>query len=532
VSALEGTRTRPAEAGPVGATRGAVFVSSTGRDLGAYREAAIATCLKLGLFPIGMEFFEAMGAGATAGSKEKLESADVYVGIFAHRYGFIEQGYEKSVTEVEFDLAGERNLERLCFLVDPAHLWPVGAIDFENHELLERFKGRVEQSTIRALFTTVDDFGAKLMHALVEWKERHPHVQAAQAPAQAVDPTALAAAAPPEPALVVGRDQDIVRLKDRLGVPSRERRRRLTVIRGWPGVGKTTLVTTLAHDPEIAAAFPDGLLWASIGEQPDPRAELSAWRRALTRRDVAAPSETLEDLAAQVRGLLADKRMLLILDDVWETAAAAPFSVAGSGCATLVTTRFADVARELAVTADDIYVLGQLGDDEGFELLRRLAPTLAKDYAEKSRSLVRDLEGLPLAILVAGRLLEDEAARGWGVDDLLDELAQGARLLEEQAPADRFDPVTQAIPTVATLLRRSTDRLDAETRERFAYLGAFAPKPATFDLDAMRAVWVVEDAKPTARKLTDRGLLEPIKETGRFQMHALLVMHAQSLLEV
>jgi hypothetical protein len=47
----------------------------------------------------------------------------------------------------------------------------------------------------------------------------------------------------------------------------------------------------------------------------------------------------------------------------------------------------------------------------------------------------------------------------------------------------------------------------------------------------MQAVWEVGDARPTARTLTDRGLLEPLIGTGRFQMHALLVKHAASLLQ-
>jgi hypothetical protein len=46
--------------------------------------------------------------GASEGSKSKLEAADLYIGIFAHRYGYTEEGYQKSVTEIEFDHAGER----------------------------------------------------------------------------------------------------------------------------------------------------------------------------------------------------------------------------------------------------------------------------------------------------------------------------------------------------------------------------------------------------------------------------------------
>jgi hypothetical protein len=62
---------------------------------------------------------------------------------------------------------------------------------------------------------------------------------------------------------------------------------------------------------------------------------------------------------------------------------------------------------------------------------------------------------------------------------------------------------------VAALLQRSTDLLDKETRQRFAYLGLFVPKPATFDLDAMAVAWSVTDPRPTARLLVNRGLLEP-----------------------
>jgi hypothetical protein len=81
---------------------------------------------------------------------------------------------------------------------------------------------------------------------------------------------------------------------------------------------------------------------------------------------------------------------------------------------------------------------------------------------------------------------------------------------------------------VAALLELSTNRLDEDTLICFAYLGAFAPKPATFDLPAMQAVWEVEDARPTTRTLVDRGLLEPITDTGRFWLHAILVAHAKS----
>ena len=45
------------------------MISSTGRDLSAYRQAAIEVCGALGLRPVAMELFEAMGAGAVEGSR-------------------------------------------------------------------------------------------------------------------------------------------------------------------------------------------------------------------------------------------------------------------------------------------------------------------------------------------------------------------------------------------------------------------------------------------------------------------------------
>jgi hypothetical protein len=112
---------------------------------------------------------------------------------------------------------------------------------------------------------------------------------------------------------------------------------------------------------------------------------------------------------------------------------------------------------------------------------------------------------------------------------MLHDLRTGAALLAAKAPADRTDLERQTIPTVAALLRQSTDRLSGTTRECFAYLGPFAPKPAMFDLDSLRSVWRTEDPRPIVRELVSRGLLEPVG--GRFRMHALLILHARGLLK-
>ena len=337
---------------------------------------------------------------------------------------------------------------------------------------------------------------------------------------------------PPRPSLIIGRENDLKYLKSRLGASinkdSPPTIKPLTAVRGWPGVGKTTLVSTLAHESEIALAFPDGILWTALGENPNLFSELATWGRALGIEDTGR-LPTLEELMNRLAAILRDKQMLLIIDDVWEPEHGKPFKIAGRNCATIFTTRFQDVARALVDIPDEqIYLLPVLSQEKALELLQKLTPKTVKKHPDESLILVQDLEGLPLAIHVAGRLLSEEHDMGWGVAELIIELREGAKLLAANAPADRADIVNQTTPTVAALLKKSTDTLRKEAQIHFAFLGAFAPKPATFDLAAMAAVWLADDPKPFVRTLVNRGLLERIGE--RYQMHSLLVAHARNLL--
>jgi hypothetical protein len=359
-----------------------------------------------------------------------------------------------------------------------------------------------------------------------------------------IDPAALrklildlqlprAGSAPPLPGLFVGRDADMMNIKARLGIavtpaapPSLQV---LAAVRGWPGIGKTTLAAALAHDEDVNAAYPDGVLWVSLGTEPNIMSELAGWGRALGNDDLLRAS-TITEASAQLAAMLRNRRMLLIVDDVWDKDHVKPFQVGGRGCAMLVTTRASDVAQAVAPTAGSIYRLPVLHDDAAMEILRALAPGVVAKHPAECMELIHELEGLPLALQVSGHMLNAESNRGFGVVDLLADLREGAKVLEAQAPAERIGLASESSVTVAVLLKKSTDRLDAFTRDCFAYLGPFAPKPATFDLGAMKFVWQVDDPKPIAVTLIGRGLLEPVGDTGRFQMHALLVAHAKSLL--
>jgi DNA-binding SARP family transcriptional activator len=328
---------------------------------------------------------------------------------------------------------------------------------------------------------------------------------------------------PALPRIVVGREETLNDLKSRLLTPAGP----MTVIQGWPGIGKTTLVAMLAHDHGLHEHYVDGVLFASLGETPNLFSELLNWAYAVGITD-AHKIDTVEALSQRLAAVLRDKHVLLIVDDVWEAPHAAPFDVGGYGCARVITTRINDVAQKLAGKPENIYKVPILTEAKALELLRALAPQVVDQNEIESLELVRALEGLPLAIHVAGRLLNAEMSLGWGVVDLLRELHEGAALLDAEVPSDRVETGDNTLPTVRVLLKRSTDWLDPETCKRFALLGVFAPKPATFDLEAMKAVWRIPDPRPTVRTLVARGLLDPVN-VGRFQIHALLVMHARSM---
>jgi hypothetical protein len=349
---------------------------------------------------------------------------------------------------------------------------------------------------------------------------------------QQIEKVFIPGRAPLPPSLVVGREDDLLALKARLisGKQDSMNLQVITAIRGWPGVGKTTMVSVLACDKDIIEKYADGVLWVSLGQAPDVQSGLATWGRALGIDDIHR-EKTVEDAARRLSAVLRNKRMLLIIDDVWVDAHAIPFKIGGSECAVLITTRANSVAQVLAGTPNNIYRLNVLTEEKSLELLNKIAPDVVKRHKKDCVELSRELEGLPLALQVAGHLLNVEAGYGFSVVDLIQRLQDGRKILEAQAPIDRMDLASGIAPTVAVLLQQSTDRLDEHTRDCFAYLGVFAPKPATFDLAAMQVVWQVKDPKPIVRNLVDRGLLEPVNDTSRFQMHALLVAHAKSLLQ-
>lgn len=150
-------------------TRKTAFISSTAIDLPEHREKVIQACIERGCFPDGMENWPAADADAMSLCLGKVDQADIFVGIYAHRYGWIPPGQTKSITELEYNRAVERGIPRLMFLMGAKH--PVFAGDVETGpgaEALKQFKQRIESDRVRASFDNSDQLRAELLHALGE----------------------------------------------------------------------------------------------------------------------------------------------------------------------------------------------------------------------------------------------------------------------------------------------------------------------------------------------------------------------------
>ena len=196
--------------------------------------------------------------------------------------------------------------------------------------------------------------------------------------------------APPPPGLFIGRDEVVAELRQRL-LPSANQGhlQMVTAVRGWPGVGKTTVAAALAHDQALADTFPDGLLWASIGQKPDLIGQLDLWARELG--GMLLERQKLSVASSEVASMLRQKRMLLIVNDVWTDDAARPFLVGGVHCSTIITTRLTKVAEDLGLNPEkQVYRLNVLNEEQSLDLLKELAPQAVAKFYDQCRLLVRE----------------------------------------------------------------------------------------------------------------------------------------------
>ena len=155
-------------------TRKTVMISSTKQDLIKHREQARLGCSRMGFtLPKMMEHLTAVNADAIGESMRMVEEADIYLGIFGYRYGSIPDGYDISITEMEYNRAVALNKPRLIFIMDDKH--PVRRNMVETGpgaKKLEALKDRISKERVVAFFENAYDLRANVVEALSKYAKK------------------------------------------------------------------------------------------------------------------------------------------------------------------------------------------------------------------------------------------------------------------------------------------------------------------------------------------------------------------------
>jgi hypothetical protein len=253
-------------------------------------------------------------------------------------------------------------------------------------------------------------------------------------------------------------------------------------LHGFGGFGKTTLALATCHDEEVRqACFTDGILWTELGRDPsetDLLQLISEWVGTLT-----GPKPIFTTRTAAMHSLrlaLAERQMLLVIDDVWNEADVEPFLQGGPRCTRLLTTRetrtLPQSARLLDIGSMDIRDARQLlgaGLPQGYEAqLTQLAERLG------CWSILLRLAKANLRQRV---LRENQQMRAALVDILQELIAKGLTAFDPSNPKDRQQAVTATVEI-------SLARLDEVKRQRYAELGVF-PEDVSIPLDVLARLW-------------------------------------------
>jgi tetratricopeptide (TPR) repeat protein len=147
-----------------------VMISSTALDLPAHRKQALDACLRQDMFPMMMEHLPANDAEAIAASLKLVDEANIYVGIFAHRYGYVPKmnnPQQISITEIEYNRAVERNIPRLIFVIDKTHALTIDDVEQgAGAAKLKTFKERLQTGNIVNSFKSPDDLRGHVINSL------------------------------------------------------------------------------------------------------------------------------------------------------------------------------------------------------------------------------------------------------------------------------------------------------------------------------------------------------------------------------
>jgi tetratricopeptide (TPR) repeat protein len=298
----------------------------------------------------------------------------------------------------------------------------------------------------------------------------------------------------------------------------------ISAIDGMGGIGKSALAIQVAHGLADAGTFPDGQLYVNLqGATPglaplDPLEALGRMLRALGVEPAQIPAGA-DEAAARFRSLVAERHLLVLLDNAATPEQVRPLLPGSPTCGVLITSRHVLATLEGTRRLH----LDVLPEDQALELLGRIAGSerIATD-PQAAAEVMRYCGYLPLAIRIAGARLV--ARPGWEVRLLATRLADVTGRLQELQVGElavraSFDVSLQA-------LEHSGDPIDQAAVAAFALLSL----PDGPDLALPAAARLLDRPEDSTQRLLERLVDAQLLETprpDRYQFHDLVRLYAR-----
>jgi tetratricopeptide (TPR) repeat protein/transcriptional regulator with XRE-family HTH domain len=296
----------------------------------------------------------------------------------------------------------------------------------------------------------------------------------------------------------------------------------ISAIGGTAGVGKTALAVHWAH--QVASRFPDGQLYVNLRgfhHSGKPMSSAGAIRGLLDALQVPAVQipASLDAQAGLYRSLLAERRMLVVLDNARDAGQVRPLLPGSPGCLVVVTSR-SQLAGLAATDGAFQLTLDLLTEAEARQLLaRRLGAARLAQEPEAVAELIALCARLPLALAIVAARASGRPKLRLGA--LAEDLKDAPRRLDTLDTGD-------AAASVRPVFSWSLDSLSAPAARLFALLGVHPGPDVTIEAAASLAGIPLPQARRAVLELARAHLITE-HVPGRYSLHDLLRAYAAEL---
>ena len=328
------------------------------------------------------------------------------------------------------------------------------------------------------------------------------------------EPKRVAFMAPDMPEGFIPRPREFEHLIAQLVDPKHENPVAITTaLQGAGGYGKTTLAIALCHDDRVMDDFDDGILWVTLGQNPNVLVELTKLYKALTGDQLAFVDE--KDAELKLREKLENRNCLLVMYDVWQRSRLEPFLQGGKkNCARLITTRRLDLVMDVKRVHVD-----EMRPEESVALLTTRIPegNRPRDSQPLQRLAAR-LMDWPLLLKLAAGVIGARLER----NDTVEGAAGYVSLAYDKRGLTAFDSkdAEKRNDAVAKSIEASLELLNQDERMRLSELAIF-PEDTDVPLRMVELLWGLDDldTQDASQRLADFALVELDLRAGIVHLH-------------